>query len=271
MDKPLKVLLVEDDPAECAAISRCIESVEEIHLVSITNSASKAIEHVKDYIPDAVILDLELHKGYGDGVTFLSDLNKLCLQSPPYVLVTTNNISRITHEQARCLGADFVMVKSQKDYSAENVVVFLKKAKDIIHTSQSKQRILPEPETPNETKNRIHTRAVTEIEKIGISPKLIGRSYLLDAIILAVENKHTFVQEIAKKYEKTDASVVRAMQNAINRAWRTANIADLQQNYKARIASEKGVPTLNEFIFYYANILSTEYNISSVQSSIQQE
>ena len=45
------------------------------------------------------------------------------------------------------------------------------------------------------------------------------------------------------------------MQNAINKAWRTTDIEDLSINYTARISSEKGVPTMTEFIYYYADKL----------------
>ena len=49
------------------------------------------------------------------------------------------------------------------------------------------------------------------------------------------------------------------MQNAINRAWAISNIDDLLENYTAKISSSKGVPTLTEFIFYYANKIKNEY------------
>lgn len=61
--------------------------------------------------------------------------------------------------------------------------------------------------------------------------------------------------EIAQIYSKSDASVERAIQNAINCAWRRTDIADLIKYYTARISSEKGVPTLMEFVYYYAEKL----------------
>lgn len=64
---------------------------------------------------------------------------------------------------------------------------------------------------------------------------------------------------IAQKYGKTDASVERAMQNAINRAWRTGNVEELLFYYTARINPSRGVPTITEFISYYANKLKSEY------------
>ena len=56
--------------------------------------------------PDAVILDLELHRGGGSGLDFLKKVQEAALDHPPYILITTNNISAITHKTARELGAD---------------------------------------------------------------------------------------------------------------------------------------------------------------------
>lgn len=49
------------------------------------------------------------------------------------------------------------------------------------------------------------------------------------------------------------------MQNAIAKTWRTAPIDDLLKFYTAKINSEKGVPTITEFVYYYANKLKNEY------------
>ena len=60
-------------------------------------------------------------------------------------------------------------------------------------------------------------------------------------------------------YEKNDTSVERAMQNAINRAWRSSDIEDLQRYYTAKVDPLKGVPTMTEFIYYYVNKIKSEY------------
>ena len=65
-----------------------------------------------------------------------------------------------------------------------------------------------------------------------------------------------FLQELAIEYKKTPASIERAMQNAINRTWATENVEDLLNKYKAKISSSRGVPTINEFVHYYAHLIS---------------
>jgi len=254
LEKKLTILLVEDDPDECREFIKCIDTIEDVHLVGVTNNADKALIDCKENLPDIIILDLELHKGGGNGISFLAEMNKSKLSVKPYVLITTNNISNVTHSQVRQLGADFIMVKSQADYSAASVIEFLRSLKSVIHDAKKRNSsIAKEPLSPSEIKKQLSAQVNAEINLLGISPKMIGRKYLIDAIILVMNGQRKHVHEIAQKYGKTDASVERAMQHAINHTWRNADIDDLQNFYTARINSEKGVPTLNEFIFYYAD------------------
>lgn len=259
MHEELTVLLVEDDPEECEAFIQYITCVDDIRLIGVTNSSTKALEYVNHYLPDAVILDLELHRGSGNGLIFLKELRELPLLKQPYILVTTNNMSEITYNQARAMGAGFIMAKYQQDYSVKSVLDFLRIMKTTLHNSNAPRKSAHQPSAPEfDYQNDAGTvrRIINELDQIGISPKAVGRKYLMDAIqLIMMDPKSHICTQIAKKYAKSDASIERAMQNAINRAWRTSCIDDLSHLYTARINSEKGVPTLTEFIYYYADKL----------------
>ncbi|MEL4105340.1 sporulation initiation factor Spo0A C-terminal domain-containing protein [Oscillospiraceae bacterium WX1] len=261
MDKKLSILLVEDDEASCRDFINCADQREDMTFVGVTNNSSDAIGYIKDCLPDAVILDLELHLGRGNGLFVLQELRQMALPVNPYVLVTTNNTSSVTYESARQLGADFIISKHQPDYSAKGVLDFLLMMRPIIHSRI--QNAAPEhatTETPQVRNKRILSRIRTELTNVGISPKAVGNAYLIDAIDLVVKQPvQNLCTIIGQKYGKTESSVERAMQNAINRAWRTADIDDLLKFYTARIHSDKGVPTLTEFIYYYANKIKAEY------------
>lgn len=113
---------------------------------------------------------------------------------------------------------------------------------------------------PSESKDkRLIQKIQHELNLIGISPKVVGYRYLTDAILATInEPKTRIFRVLGEKYKKTDSSIERAMQNAINRAWRTSDIDDLLTYYTARIHSQKGVPTIMEFIFYYANKIQNQ-------------
>ena len=259
-NKNLNILIIEDDVAACRELRQYIEKIETLRLVGITGDSDEGIELVKSALPDVIILDIELNRGTGNGIMFLAKLNALNLSLRPYILITTNNSSNVTYESARNLGADFIMSKHKPDYSAQYVVEFVRM---IQHAILSRRPSVTEniSEEDSYKKNLpLYTRRVyRELDWVGISPKNIGYRYLADAILLIVKDSSANVyRELAEMYKKSDASVERAMQNAINRAWRHSDIEELLTHYTARIRSEKGVPTTLEFVYYYANKIKTD-------------
>jgi DNA-binding NarL/FixJ family response regulator len=253
MERPLSILLIEDDPHECQKMVEQMESVCDVHLVGVTNNIIKALEYVTDSLPDAVILDLELHKGCGNGLTFLDSLRELNLCIPIYVLVTTNNISHIMHNSVRKMGADFIMLKSQEDYNPKMVIDFLVSLKSIIQSNRKSFSHSNNTESGEQRRQKNISRLNNELDRIGISPNATGRKYLSDAIMMVVNGQLKKLHEsIGEKYTKTETSVERAMQNAIAKAWKTSHPDDLEKYYTARISSAKGAPTVMEFIHYYA-------------------
>mgnify|MGYP007128039853 CR=1 FL=1 len=70
----------------CNRISNYIATKDNMDLAGVTNNSYVGIQYVQNTLPDAVILDLELHHGGGNGLFFLSDLNKLGLEKKPYIL-----------------------------------------------------------------------------------------------------------------------------------------------------------------------------------------
>lgn len=260
MDRELAILIVEDDQQACQELSGYIEALDGARLVGSTTTAAEAVTLVSDTMPDVLILDLELHRGGGNGLMVLEQLRQQQLTKVPYVLVTTNNSSAVTYEAVRQLGADFIMAKHQEGYSAKHVVDFLMLLKDTIMSHHHVEKIpAGAPESPAQRQKRTALRIAAELNNIGISPKAVGYAYLADAIgLLISKNMVNITTVISKTYKKTESSVERAMQNAINKAWRTNDIEDLLRYYTAKINSDRGVPTLTEFIYYYANKLKME-------------
>ena len=253
--KVLNVLIIEDDAVASRELSLCLEKVDTLKLVGITGDSDYGIELVKSMLPDVVILDIELHHGFGNGLLFLAKLNALQLSLRPYILITTNNSSNVTYDSVRQLGADFIMSKHKPDYSAQYVIEFIQM---IHHTLSGRKPLNVEnlsEENLLEKNMMLYTRRVyRELDQIGISPKNIGYRYLADAVLLIMTDPSANVyKELAISHKKSDASIERAMQNAINRAWRHSDIDELLTHYTARISSEKGVPTTLEFVYYYAN------------------
>lgn len=258
----ITVLLVEDDVEECNELQNYADSANDVNLVGITNNSDEALEMVQAFLPDVVLLDLELHLGGGNGLLFLLGLSRLNLPFRPYIIIITHNVSQVTFESARQLGADFILAKYETGYSAQYVIEFIRMTKPAILSHRENQSDSKPPLTPSQREHKIRQRIQRELTLIGISPKAIGLSYLEDAIYQTIQNPEpNIARGLAKKYGKSDASIERAMQNAINRAWRTNDPEELLANYTARIRSDKGVPTMMEFIYYYAGKIKADLEI----------
>ena len=255
----LNILLVEDDIAACNEIENYVDCCEDVTLIGITNHSMNALELVAQHLPDVVILDLELHQGGGNGLLFLLELSKLNLPFRPYILVTTNNSSEITYETARQFGADFIMTKHEATYSGKYAIDFLRMiSSTVLANRKNSSATTIEIEDPASRQRKLTKRIQRELDLVGINRKNIGYQYLTDAILLVMENNTgNTVTQIAQKYQKCDSSVERAMEYAINRAWRTFPIEELEAHYTAKTHSCRGVPTVTEFIYYYADILKT--------------
>ena len=109
-------------------------------------------------------------------------------------------------------------------------------------------------ESAEKKEKRIRRMITMELDQIGISPKMIGYKYLADAIYLLIKDEERpLAVVIGETYKKSTGSVERAMQTAINKAWRVNDTEDLLKYYTARIDPRRGAPTVTEFIYYYAN------------------
>lgn len=247
----LRILIVEDNPATCVAYTQHADNMEDISIVNITNSSNTALNNIKDYSPDAVILELEMLQGAGNGLDVLEGIHNLSLDKLPYILITTSNSSNITHNYAHKLGADFILSKNQADYTDKMPLEFLCRMKSVIQ-SKPEYSDLTAMDIPLDGSNIQHCISA-ELGYIGIQPKAVGHKYLVDAILLLINNSSDIYRTLTEKYQKTEESIKRAMQYEICRAWKSCDTRQLLSHYTAHINSSKGVPTTTELIYYYAD------------------
>ncbi len=253
--RKLSVLIVEDELEIQKNFVKVLENYKGFFLVGITGSSSEARQIIAETHPSIIILDVELHNGSGNGSSVLDGLKTkhYC----PFVLVTTNVTSHYTHNILRNLGADLIFSKHQIDYSEEFVIQYLFSIKDHILASDINEFDIQDNSSELAIGDKeITTLIINELNNININVKYIGYDYLIDAIKLSIDGQQQNIPKIISiKNKKTVSSVERAMQNAINRTWKKADIDDLRDYYKGNIDKDRGAPTINEFINYYARKL----------------
>ena len=261
-NKPMSIIIIEDSSKECEEFKRCIDARADIQLVGVTASSKEGIELVKTYLPEGIILDIELKYGFGSGTRFLRELKELDIAFRPAIIVTTNTVDEILHDKIRSDGVSLVLYKKQKGYShgeVLNELVSLKQSAYKINSIESAEEL---PISPAQSTINLSKRVATELDKVGIPTHLKGRKHLQDAIIWLIEHdkdeetqEETVFGYVARMNNKKPSSVVNAMQVAINYAWKATPAEDLEIHYNFKIHEKRGVPSNTEFIYNYKDKL----------------
>ncbi len=254
-NKPMKILIIEDDINDCNSFKECEKKRDDIEIVAMTDSDVEGLKLVKAKRPEGIILDLELNNssnGSIDSLNFVTNLKKLNLNYEPIVIVTTHVNSKRTYEILHRDGVDMILYKDNPKYSSDHVLnnfINLRKTENFA-TKLSIEEVLADE------KNRILNILNDEMELIGVTSKLKGRDYIQDAILFLIQEEGSnmnVIQYLVNKYKKSSTTITNGIQNAIIRAWRVTPPDDLEKYYTARVNYETGVPTPMEFIYYYVN------------------
>lgn len=252
---PMKILIIEDDVNECNNFVNCIKSRKDVELVALTDSDVEGLKYVKLKRPEGIVLDLELNNsttGNNDSLEFLSKLRKMNLNYQPIVIVTTHVNSTRTYEILHRNGVDLILYKDHPNYSCEYVLNKFINLREIT----PKQTVTTLEEELKESENKISDCIYHELDLIGVTAKLKGRTYIHDAILYLIQNEKSninVIQHLTKVYKKSGNTITNGIQNAIIHAWRVSSIEDLTTYYTARVNYETGIPTPMEFIYYYVD------------------
>ncbi|MCL2696875.1 MAG: hypothetical protein FWE74_02195 [Oscillospiraceae bacterium] len=257
--KPMKIVLIEDDVAACRDFADYASTRTDIVFVGMTNKSDKGLELVRNKLPEAVILDLELNTGAGSGYDFLEDFYKTEFSIRPIVVITTRNRNDTVHTHLHAkYDLNWIFYKLQQSYCPEMVIRHLLRFREFYHLQGSRNAAITTIETPEELKTRIISRIKAELDAFGISIRLKGRKYIEESIYLLIskgdKDSETVLQDVSKSQKNNYDNVIRAIQTAINDAWKNANdIDELLKRYTAPVRKDKGTPTPTEFIHYYTD------------------
>ena len=222
------------------------------------DSSNEALTFIRNNKPHAVILDLELQGGSGDGVELLDKLRSTILCPKPYIVINTRSASKITRDTLKTMGADYEFAKWQKGYSPKMVINHLFLVMPAILGCEEEP---PAQLTEQQQENRMRDFVQDEFNKLGVSVKNKGYGYLVEAVILAANGENqNWGRIIGEKFGASESSVTHAMQYAIDNTWTNGDINNLQKYYTARLRKDKYVPTANEFIFFYKQKLISHFN-----------
>ena len=254
-EKPMKILIVEDDANDCNNFINALKYRKEFELIAMTDSDIDALKYVRMKRPEGIVLDIELNNsvsGNTDSLGFLDNLKELKLEYHPIIIVTTHINSKRTYDILHRKGVDIILYKDNPTYSSDYVLnkfLALREASPV-----STLNILKEELIDNE--QRISDQIYHELDLVGITPKLKGRQYAHDAILYLIMNHDSninVIQHLVDIYKKSYNTITNGIQNAIIHGWRISSLEDLDMHYTAKINIETGVPSTMDFIYYYVD------------------
>lgn len=255
--KPMQLVLIEDDITTCREFMECAKKRTDIAFAGITGSSDTGLGYVRNKLPEAVILDLELNWGQGSGLDFLEHFTKTNLSVRPLVVVTTRNRSEVIQERLHEYGVAWIFNKKQKGYCPDMVLNHLLTLRPYLNAlSENANPRLKTLESPDELKNRITDRVYAELNAVGVSTRYKGRDLVAEAIIRLLTMdapSESVFRDLAVIHKTHYNNVLRNIQSAIQNAWNSTDIETLEKYYTAPVRGTSGAPTPTEFIYYYTD------------------
>ncbi|MGD0621628.1 MAG: sporulation transcription factor Spo0A [Thermacetogeniaceae bacterium] len=255
MEKPIKVLLVDDNKEFCEILKDYFERQDDCVVSGIANHGLQALEMLSQEMPDVMIIDLIMP--HLDGIGVLEQLNAEYEERPKVIILTAfgqeNQIRRAVE-----LGAHYYILKPF------DLDVLGNRVRQLANGSTGTQVLNLHQKSRN-----LDVDVTNLIHQMGVPAHVRGYQYLRDAIInviremtlLGAVTKELYPM-IAEKYNTTPSRVERAIRHAIELAWDRGNVDLMNKVFGYTIDVERGKPTNSEFIAMVADRLRVGVKVS---------
>ena len=266
MENRVNILLVESDAYCVSDFKEEIAKSELFELLKVTESVKEALAFIPEALPDVVITEL-VHK-QGDGVVFVGKVRRFDLEKHPYIIAmghhTSNRVMQMLRDHV-----DVIFSKENIDFGAKMVLEHLAFMLPYLDpgkpTSQRFTDLTPPAVITSTMERRHKLRVYIEqhiMSKLYMGADMLGRKYLIDALILGVEHegselKHTkdIYPQLVKMHKNKADNINRAIDLALGNAWAKTDADTLGEIYTAYIKPTRGQPTPSEFIKYFVRYL----------------
>lgn len=244
MQRPIRVLLADDNREFVEIVKEFIERQEDMSLVGVAYNGNDALDLIFREEPHVVLLDIIMP--HLDGLGVLEKLQSTALR--PKIIVLTAFGQESMTQRAVSLGANYYILKPfeldtlgkrirqlQDDFSeAIGTSPSMNTAANVAATSSSSSQVTNSHVSngilPPTTKN-LEVEVTRMIHQMGVPAHVKGYQYLRDAIVSVVLNisllgavTKELYPMIASKYQTTPSRVERAIRHAIELAWDRGNI-----------------------------------------------
>jgi len=149
--KPVRILIVEDDPMVASINKKLTEKVENFEVVDIASTENEALKKIEESAPDLILLDIYLSTG--NGLNLLQKIRHMNIPTD-VILVTAAKDSKTISQSMRYGAIDYIikpfdlerLEKSLKNYL--KLRLLLDKHKDIQQSDLDKLNLQARSEMP---------------------------------------------------------------------------------------------------------------------------
>ncbi|KJS49829.1 MAG: chemotaxis protein CheY [Peptococcaceae bacterium BRH_c23] len=269
MQRPIRVLLADDNREFVEIVKEFIERQEDMSLVGVAYHGNEALELIAREEPQVVLLDIIMP--HLDGLGVLEKLQNAPIR-PKIIILTAFGQESMT-QRAVNLGANYYILKPfdldilgkrirqlQDDFSNTVNIPHTNTVQHDKYSSNSNSQIY-NGVLPPTTKN-LEVEVTRMIHQMGVPAHVKGYQYLRDAIVsvvievslLGAVTKELYPM-IAQKYQTTPSCVERAIRHAIELAWDRGNVDFMNRFFGYTINVDRGKPTNSEFVAMVADKL----------------
>ncbi len=246
-----RIMLVDDNEELLTTLKEFFASDDTAEIVATAADGEKALEMFERVNPDVLVLDLVM-PGI-DGFEVMERLDKR--ECKILVLSALSQDAFVT--KAMNLGADYFMRKPANPETLRKRIAELMTAPAAAQDKSKNQR---------QIKNRSLEEKITNIFiTVGIPAHIKGYQFLREAIKLAIDNPDIInsitkklYPEVAEKFDTSPSKVERAIRHAIEVAWNSGKIENINSLFGVRVYSHNEKPTNGEFIALVADKMLLE-------------
>lgn len=247
----IRIVIVDDNLDLIFLLKSYISQKEDMVVVGTATNGLYAVKLITELSPDVVIMDIVMPML--DGLGVLEKLKAIeKSKKPMYIILSAIAPPKVT-QIAFSLGAEYFIMKP---FDPEALISRIRQL--LLYKNSSKDSKLNAPLSAEDMQHKI----IKIFNLIGMPIKLKGYQYLIDAIIIVVQDISA-VNSITKKVYPVIASknkisssrVERAIRNAIEITWTRGNLENINSMFETNMNGIKTRPSNSEFISKIVYIL----------------
>ncbi len=243
------ILIADDNLNLVNSLKDFFAQKDDYVVVATAENGIRALEMIKTYSPDFVLLDIVMPELDGFGV--LANLT----DKSPTVIMMSQIASDAFVQKALGYGASYFLAKP---FNFDILIKIMAEFSAPRHISQS------QPIARRQNKS-LDEKIANLFISVGIPAHIKGYQFLREAIKMTVDNPEIInsitkqlYPSIAQVFDTSASKVERAIRHAIEVAWSRGKIENINNIFGIKIYSPNEKPTNGEFIALIADKLLLE-------------